>query len=342
MRVFALRGLLALALAIGPAFTAAARDTLEQVRDRGVLRCGISTSGVGLASVTADGRWQGYFVDMCRAVAAATAGGADNIEILEVSAQNRFDAVRSGAVDVTMDGTTWTLQRDATFGVDFPMVYLYDGQGFMAHRSLGASRLSEVDEASVCVIEGTTTVHNLEKWIDRTGARMTVKRLRSTEGALSAFFNHHCDLLTNDRIGLFAQRLLNAPRVSDYVVFPDVISKEPVGPMVRDGDPRWFELVRWVFFVTLIADEKGITSENHPTFGDSTDPEVRKLLGLSPGIGAGLGLDDGWALRVIGEVGSFGEIYDRTLGEGSRLRIDRGLNDLWHRGGLFYPPPLGG
>ncbi|MGQ9369932.1 amino acid ABC transporter substrate-binding protein [Azospirillum sp. A39] len=333
-----LAGLLAF-FAAGPA---RAEGTLDRVRENGVLRCGVSTSGIGLAAIDGSGRWQGFFVDMCRTLAAAVVGGADNLEILEVSSQNRFEAVRRGAVDVIMEGTTWTLQRDATLGVDFPVVYQYDGQGFMAHKSLGASRLDEVGQASVCVIDGTTTVRNLEQWIARTGAALTVKRVRSTEGALSAFFNHHCDLFTNDRIGLYAQRLLNAPQVSDYVIFPEIISKEPLGPMVRDGDPRWFEVVRWVFLATVIAEEKGISSGNLATFADSPDPETRKFLGLVPGMGEGLGLDDGWAVRVIRDVGNYGEIFDRNLGEGSRLRIERGLNDLWSKGGLLYAPPLGG
>lgn len=333
---------LALAVTLSGPATPAFAGTLERVRERGVLRCGVTTSGVGLAVMDEGGRWKGFFVDLCRAVAAAATGGGDNVEYVELSSQNRFRTVEEGSVDVTMEGTTWTLERDMTRAIDFPVVYMYDGQGFMAHRSRGIRSLADVADATVCVIERTTTVRNLEAWQAETGTRLVIRRVQSTEGALSAFFNHHCDLYTNDRIGLFAQRLLNAPNPADYVILPEVISKEPLGPMVRAGDDRWRELVRWVILATIVAEEKGVTMAKAPLVKDSPDPEVGRLLGLLPGLGAGLGLDDRWALRVITEVGNFGEIFDRHLGAGSRLGIDRGQNALWNRGGLMYAPPLGG
>ncbi|NYZ13406.1 amino acid ABC transporter substrate-binding protein [Azospirillum sp. RWY-5-1] len=328
----------------GPVVSASAAfgDTLERVRERGVLRCGVTTSGVGLAVMDEGGHWKGFFVDLCRAVAAAATGGADNVEYVELSSQNRFKTVEDGSVDVSMEGTTWTLERDMTRPVDFPIIYMYDGQGFMAHRSRGIRSLADIADATVCVIERTTSIRNLEAWQAETGTRLTIRRVQSTEGALSAFFNHHCDLYTNDRIGLFAQRLLNAPNPADYVILPEVISKEPLGPMVRAGDDRWRELVRWVILATIVAEEKGLTEAKAPMVKDSPDPEVGRLLGLTPGIGTGLGLDDRWALRVISAVGNFGEIFDRNLGAGSRLGIDRGQNALWNRGGLMYAPPLGG
>ncbi|HYG89737.1 MAG TPA: amino acid ABC transporter substrate-binding protein [Azospirillum sp.] len=321
---------------------AEAGGTLDRVRQTGVVRCGVATSGTGLAAVDAQGRWQGFFVDFCRALAAAATGGADNVEFVEVSTATRFQAVRDGVIDLTAGGTTWTLQRTATQGIDFPAMYMFDGQGFMAHRSLGAQRVSEVGTGTVCVIDGTTTLRNLEDWIVRTGSKLTVKKVGSTEGALSAFFNHHCNLLTNDRISLYAQRLLNAPNAADYVIFPEVISKEPLGPTIKAGDRPWAEVVRWVLHALLLAEEKGITAARAAALEDSPDPEVRRLLGIAPGLGEGLGLDDRWARRVITQVGHYGEIFDRHLGAGSPLNIERGLNALWTRGGLFFAPPLGG
>ncbi|HEY0833399.1 MAG TPA: amino acid ABC transporter substrate-binding protein [Azospirillum sp.] len=319
-----------------------ADGTLERVKQAGVLRCGVTTSGAGLAAVDDHGRWQGFYIDLCRAVAAAVTGSADAIEFVEFSAQKRFAALREGSADVLMDGATWTLHRDAVLGVAFPTVYLFDGQGFMAHRSLGVARLSDLREGTVCVIRGTTTERNLQHWIAATGRKLAVKTVNSTEGALSAFFNHHCDVLSNDRISLFAQRLLNAPHTNDYVIFPEVISKEPLSPTVKAGDAAWYTLVRWVILAIVLAEEKGVTAADAMALNHSPDPEVNRLLGLTPGIGAGLDLDDQWAYRVIARLGNYGEIFERHLGQSSPLGIERGLNDLWNRGGLMYAPPLGG
>ncbi len=319
-------------------------ETLQDVTERGLLRCGVATGGAGLSAVDDSGHWRGFFVDMCRALAAAATGHADRVEFVETNSENRFAILRNGEVDVVMEGTTWTLQRDATFGIGFPAVYLFDGQGFIAHRAQGFARLSDLPVgSSVCVIEQTTSLRNLEDWMARTGVRFRLKRVRSTEGALSAFFNHHCDLYAGDRIGLHAQRLLKAPDPDDYVILSETISKEPLGPMVRSDERRWFDIVRWVFLSTVLAEEKGITAANALRMKEeSPDPEVRRLLGASAGVGWGLGLDDDWAFRVITQVGNYGEIFDRHLGASSPLGIERGLNGLWMNGGLHYAPPLGG
>ncbi|WP_448192794.1 amino acid ABC transporter substrate-binding protein [Azospirillum sp. sgz301742] len=339
--------LMAVCAGLMAARPAAAESTLDRVRQAGVVRCGVATSGTGLAAVDAQGRWQGFFVDFCRAVAAATTGNADYVEFVETNTSNRFQALRDGVIDLTADGATWTRHREATQGIAFPAMYMFDGQGFMAHRSLGALHLSEVGSARVCVIEGTTTLRNLEGWIATTGAKLTVRTVSSTEGALGAFFNHHCDLFTNDRISLFAQRLLNAPSPADYVIFPEVISKEPLAVAVKADDRAWADLVRWVVHALVLAEEKGVTaalaaSAATAVPADGADPEMRRLLGLTPGLGEGLGLDDQWARRAIGQVGNYGEIFERHLGAGSRLKIDRGPNALWSKGGLLYAPPLGG
>ncbi|WP_207461412.1 amino acid ABC transporter substrate-binding protein [Azospirillum sp. SYSU D00513] len=317
-----------------------AGDTLDRVRQAGLLRCGVITSGIGLSMLDEGGQWRGFYPDLCRAIAAAALGSADSVDFVEATPETRFTLVHDRSVDVVIQGTTWTLRRDAAMEVDFPVVHLFDGQGFLAHRSLGLQSLSDLKEGTVCVIEGTTTLRNLEDWIARTGSGLAVKAMRSTEGALNAFFNRHCDLFTNDRISLHALRL-RAPASGEYVVLPDVISKEPLAPIIRAGDRRWHEIVRWVVLAMLLAEEKGITSASLPALRESGDPEVVRLFGLTPGIGAPFGLDDGWAARVILQVGNYGELFDRNLGGGSVLGIERGLNALWTHGGLHFVPPLG-
>lgn len=322
---------------------AKADGMLERVRAAGLVRCGVTTSGAGLAVLDADGHWQGFFADFCRAVAAAATGHADQVDFVELNSNNRFQALRDGTVDLVVQGATVTLHRVASQGVAFPAVYMFDGQGFMAHRSLGAQRLSEVGTATVCVIDGTTTRSNLESWIAASGSTLKVRVVGSLEGAVGAFFNHHCDLLTNDRISLFGQRRLYAPNPADYVVFPDVISKEPLAPVVKAGDRVWEQLVAWVLHAQVLAEEKGITASAAaaPTLSGIADPEARRLLGLTPGLGQGFALDDLWARRVIAQVGNYGEVFERHLGTASGLDIGRGPNALWSRGGLLYPPPLG-
>lgn len=318
---------------------------LERVRRNGFLRCGASLSGTGLAVMDEQGRWQGFYVDLCRAVAAAVTGSADNLEIMETTSANRFTVLTDGNADMTVAGTTWTLEREGRLGIAFPVIQMHDGQGFMAHRSLGVSRLAEVRGATVCVIAGTTTQRTLERWAAANpDARLTIRTAQSTDGALTAFFNHHCDLMTNDRISLFAQRLLKAPVPSDYVILPDVISREPLSPAVAAGDERWARIVRWVVLAMIAAEEMGVGSVNAAALKGRTDiqPEARRLLGTDPGVGAPLGLDDGWALRVLTAVGNYGEVFERHLGHSSPLDIDRGMNDLWTRGGLLFAPPLGG
>jgi general L-amino acid transport system substrate-binding protein len=318
-----------------------AGDTLERVREEGVLRCGIIPSGVGLSMLDRSGNWQGFLVDMCRAVAAATTGDAGNVVFVEVNANNRFAMVRDGTVDVVMDNTSWTLWRSTTLGVDFPAVYLFDGQGFIIHRSYGARSLAEVKEGTVCVLDGTDALRNLQAWIARTGSRLVIRRLRTLEGAFGAFLNRHCDLLSSDRIGLHGQRMQIAPGSSDYIILPDVISKEAMSPVIRANDRRWFDIVRWVILAMVLAEEKGLTSVSAAMLRGSNDPDVRHLLGLTPGIGQALGLDDGWAWRVILQVGSYAQVFERNLGSGSSLGIERGQNALWTDGGLHYAPRLG-
>lgn len=327
------------------AHAGAAAGTLDRIRDSGVLRCGVIASGPGLAAMDASGRWQGFFADMCRALAAAVTGRADGVAFVELGAENRFGVLRDGGVDVVMEGTGWTLQRESSMGVAFPVVYLYDTQGLMAHKSVGISSLETVhpksQPATVCIVEGTNGVRALEHWIALRGLPLSLKRARSNEGAVGAFFNHHCDLYGADRTALHALRLQQAPNAADYLILPDTIAREPLGPMVRVGDRPWHEIVRWVVLATILAEEKGITARNAATRRTAGDPETRRLLGGQPGLGYGLGLDDGWGWRVVTQVGNYGEIFERNLGAASALRMERGHNQPWTAGGLLYVPPLG-
>ena len=336
---------LLLASGLGAVGSHAGDGILERVQRNGFLRCGVSLSGTGLAVLDEQGRWQGFYVDLCRAVAAAVTGSAENLEILETASGNRFTAVTDGTADMTVAGATWTQEREGRLGISFPVVQMYDGQGFMAHRSLGVSRLADVRGATVCVIAETTTQRNLERWAAANpAARLTIRTVQSTDGALTAFFNHHCDLLTNDRVSLFAQRLLKAPTPSDYVILPDVISKEPISPAVAAGDQRWERIVRWVVLAMVAAEELGISSSNAPALKGRTDvlPETRRLLGTNPGLGAAWARAAGWVMGIPPRFGNTGEVFERHLGHGSPLGIDRGMNDLWTRGGLMFAPPLGG
>lgn len=335
--------LLGLAAGLLAGFDAGAGPVLDRVKENGYLRCGVLNVGTGLAALNGEGQWAGFFVDMCRAVATAVTGSPDNVEFVELTSETRFRAVRDGTVDIMTANATFTMERDTTLGVTFPLVYLYDGQGFIAHKALGARSLADVKSGSVCVNEATTTIVNLEDYIQRVNHKLNVVRKTSIDGAYTTFFNHHCDLFTHDRIALYATRLSHAPKPEDYIVFPEVISKEPLAPVVTAADAGWATLVKWVIGATILAEEKDVTSANAaPMRAASPDAEVRRLLGARPGIGAWLGLDDDWAFRVITRIGNYAEIFDRHVGRGSPLRIDRGINALWSKGGLIYVPPLGG
>ncbi|HYD29289.1 MAG TPA: amino acid ABC transporter substrate-binding protein [Azospirillaceae bacterium] len=326
----------------GMARPGAAGEVLDRIRREGLVTCGITSGSIGFERLDANGRWTGFYPDMCRVLAAAIIGGADNARFLELSSRNRFEAVRTGEVDVLTSGTTWTLERDGHLGLAFPTVYLYDGQGFMVHKSLGLNRLADLKAGRVCVAEDTTTIRNLEAFIRLKNLPLTLVRSRSSEGSVTGFFNHHCDTITNDRVGLVSMRMTRAPNPADYVIFPDLISKEPLAPVVRQDDPEFVQIVHWAIAATILAEEKGVTSANAGSMRSSDDPEIARLLGSVPGFGAWLGLDDGWAYRIISQVGNYGEIFERNLGDGSTLKMERGINALWTRGGLMYAPPLGG
>ena len=314
---------------------------MDAVKERGFLQCGVAEIGVGLSYVNEAGDWAGFFPDYCRAVAAATLGSAEAVDFLLIDSGNRFETLASGAIDALISNSTWTLRRDASLGFNWVSVLYYDGQGFLAHKSLGAKSLAEVGAASVCVQDGgTTTEMNLAEYIRLKNPKLTAMTFQSLEGRRSAFVRRRCDMSTTDRLVLVGFKISREPNPGDFVLFPDVISKEPLGPVVRDDDPQWFDIVKWVIYATIAAEEKGVTSANVAAMRGSEDPEVRRLLGVDPGLGETLGLDEAWAARVIEQVGNYGEIFERNLGKNTPLGLERGLNALWTEGGLMYAPPL--
>lgn len=315
--------------------------TLDRVRDEGLLRCGVIRSGVGVSEIDQTGQWQGFFPDLCRALAAAILDDPEAVEWVEVNYVVRFEALNSGAFDVLMANTTWTATRDTELGLAFTEPVYYDGQGFLAHAALGVEKLDDLKgDASVCVSKNTTTILNLEELVRTRYPGLKIMAYESLEGVYSSFFSGECDLMTQDRVALVSQRLNRAAEPSKYVLLEDVVSKEPLGPAVRTGDEAWYDVVQWVVLSLILAEEHGITRATIADFEDSTNPEVRRLLGLEPGMGAKFGLPDIFANCAIKAVGNYGEIYARHLGEGSPLAIPRGLNALWTEGGLLYAPPL--
>ncbi len=332
---------LGLALVATPA--PAAAGTLDEVNDRGYLRCGVIASGIGLSEIDDMGVWQGFFPDFCRYLAAAVLGDGDAIEFVEVNYVNRFDALNDGAFDILMANTTWTASRDADYDLAFTHPLFYDGQGLLAHSSVGATSLDDLvgrSGVTVCVSEGTTTIGNLREVNATYDLMLDIIAFQSIESVYTSFYTHQCDMMTQDRVALVSQLLNRASNPQDYVLFTDVISKEPLGPVVRQDDQEWFDAVQWAMFSSMIAEEHGITRDGVGEVTNPQSPELRRLLGIDPGMGAIIGLPETWARDAVSQVGNYAEIYERTLGAGSTLGLERGLNALWTDGGLLYAPPL--
>lgn len=315
--------------------------TLARVQERGLLECGVSVAGLGLADIDVDGRWSGFFPDMCRALAAAILGDAEAVDFVEVDFVTRFDALRDGAYDVLMSSTTWTMSRDLALELAFTATLLYDGQGFLAHRSLGVERLDELSgPATVCVHSNTTTIDNLNDLVATRQPNLEIRPYESNEAGFDAFFARSCDMFTTDKSSLIGLRAGRASDPEDYVLLADVVSREPLGPAVRQDDVAWFDLVQWVMFALILAEEHGLTSANVDEALDSRVPEVARLLGQEGDSGEWLGLSPDWAYQAIRQVGNYGEIFDRHFGPDTPLDMPRGINELWTRGGLIYAPPV--
>ncbi|MBC7952822.1 MAG: amino acid ABC transporter substrate-binding protein [Rhodospirillaceae bacterium] len=320
--------------------SAHAGTTFDAVKAKGFVQCGVNLGLYGFSSPDDKGNWSGLDVDACRAVAAAVFGDASKVKFTPLSAQQRLPALQSGEVDLLARNTTWTLSRDTANGLNFTVPNYYDGQGFMVPKKLNVKAAKELDGATICVLPGTTTEQNLADWFRANKLTFKPVVIEKNEELTSAFFSGRCDAFSSDASQLAAVRANEAPKPDDYVILPDLISKEPLTPVVRHADDQWADIVRWSLFAMIAAEEKGITSKNADQMLISLDPEVKRLLGATPGNGKALGLEEKWAYAIIKQVGNYGESFDRNVGKGSKLKIERGLNALYTNGGLMYSPPF--
>jgi general L-amino acid transport system substrate-binding protein len=328
------------ALALSLAFGAAqAGETLDAVKGKGFVQCGVSTGLPGFSVADDKGNWGGLDVDVCKAVAAAVFGDAGKVKFSPLTAKERFTALQSGEIDVLSRNTTWTLTRDSNLGLNFAGVNYYDGQGFLVNKNLGVKSATELDGASVCIQAGTTTELNLADYFRANGMKYEPITYDTSDETVKGFEAGRCDVLTSDQSQLYALRIkLSKP--GSAMVLPEVISKEPLGPVVRQGDDDWFNIVRWSLFAMVAAEELGVSMKNVDQMKSSKDPNVRRLLGLEGIKGEGLKLSDDWAYNIVKQVGNYGEAFERNVGSGSALKISRGLNAQWNNGGIQYAPPI--
>ena len=328
-----------LALAVIFLAQGASAQTLKTVKDRGILHCGANGTLAGFGLPDAQGKWTGLDVDVCRAIASAIFNDANKVKFVPLSAKDRFTALQSGEVDVLVRNTTWTSSRDTSLGLNFTGVDYYDGQGFLVRKTLKVNSALELGDASICVQQGTTTELNLADFFRAHNMKLKTVTFATANEAVKAYDSGRCDAYTTDASGLYSERLKLA-NGSDHIVLPEIISKEPLGPVVRHGDDQWFDVVKWVLFAMINAEELNVTQKNVDEMAKSTNPEVKRLLGTEGNYGEQLGLTKDWVVRIIKLVGNYGEVFERNVGSGSPLKIDRGLNKLWNKGGIQYAPPV--
>ena len=335
-----------LSMALGAAMVlqtshARAGKDLDAVRARGQLICGVAVGGIaGFMVVDNQGKWTGMNVDICRAVSAVLFGDSEKVKYVPLSGQQRFTALQAGEVDLLSNNSTWTLTRDTALGLDFVGVTYYDGQGFMVPKKLGVKSAKELNGASICVLTGSTSELNIADYFRTNKMSFKPVLFEDPDQSRSAFFNGRCDAYSGDQARLYATRIANAPNPDDYIVLPEVISKEPLGPVVRHGDNQFEDIVRWTQFAMIEAEEAGITSKNVDEMLKSDNPSIKRILGVTPGMGKALGVDEKWVYTILKQVGNYGEVFDRNVGSGSLLKIPRGQNALWTQGGLQYAPPI--
>jgi general L-amino acid transport system substrate-binding protein len=330
---------LTLAVAAGFSVQAASAQTLKTIKDRGLLSCGVTQGLAGFSLPDDKGNWTGLDVDICRAIAAAVFNDPSKVKFVPLSAKDRFTALQSGEVDLLSRTTTWTLSRDTSLGSNFTGVTYYDGQGFMVKKSLKVNSALELNSASVCVATGTTTELNLADYFKGNNMKYEVIAFATADEAVKAYESGRCDVFTTDASGLYGERLKLA-NPADHIVLPEIISKEPLGPMVRHGDDQWFDIVKWTLFAMVTAEELGITQKNVDEKAKSDNPELKRVFGTDGNLGEQLGLTKDWVTRIVKAVGNYGESFDRNVGAGSKLGIARGLNQLWNKGGIQYAPPI--
>jgi general L-amino acid transport system substrate-binding protein len=325
-------------LAAGACIGAAhAQSTLEAVTKKGFVQCGVNVGLAGFSQPDSKGVWKGIDVDVCRAVAAAVFGDAAKVRYTPLTAQQRFTALQSGEVDMLSRNTTWTLSRDTSLGLNFVGVNYYDGQGFMVPKKLKVKSAKQLNGATICVQPGTTTEVNLADYFRANKMKFKPVVIEKLEEVLNAYFSGRCDAYTTDVSGLVAVRASRAPKPDDHLVLPEVISKEPLGPAVRHGDDRWFDIVKWSLFAMIEAEELGLSSKNIEQQAATPDPSVQRFVGATGDLGKMLGLDNRWAVNIVKQVGNYAESFDANL---KPLGFERGLNKLWTQGGLLYAPPI--
>ena len=333
---------IAIATAIGLSVAAASAATLEDVKSKGFVQCGANASGLaGFATTNDQGEWTGFDVDYCRAYAAAIFGDATKVKFTPLNAKERFTALQSGEIDVLSRNTTWTFSRDVDLKLDFAGVNYYDGQGFMAPKELGVTSAKDLDGATVCIQTGTTTELNLADYFRKNSMDYEPVPIETNAEAQQQYLAGACDVYTTDASGLAATRAsFESP--SDHVILPEIISKEPLGPLVRHGDNEWGDIVRWTLNALVAAEEYGVTSANIEELSSSAtdNPEINRLLGTEGELGAMIGLDADWAKKAIMANGNYGEIFEKTIGENTPIGLSRGLNAQWTEGGLMYSPPF--
>ena len=322
-------------------FTAglASAGTVDEVKAKGYISVGVNEGLFGFSKPDEKGVWKGLDVDTARAVSVAVFGSPDKLKFVPLTAKTRFTALQSGEIDLLTRNCTRTLGRESALGLNFAQVNFYDGQGFLIPKKLGVKSAKELDGATVCVLPGTTTELNVADYFRANNMKMKPVVIESTPELAKAFFAGRCDVLTSDASQLAGTRAV-APNPDDYAILPEIISKEPLAPVVRHGDDQWLDIVNFSVFAMIAAEEMGITSKNVDQMLKSKDPKVQRFLGASPGNGKSLGVDEKWAYNIIKLVGNYGESFERNVGVNTPLKIERGLNDLWTRGGLMYAPPF--
>ncbi|HKH27318.1 MAG TPA: amino acid ABC transporter substrate-binding protein [Sphingomicrobium sp.] len=321
------------------ASAASAQVTLKNVKEKGFLTCGSNIAFAGFGFPDAQGNWTGLDVDFCRAIAAAIFDDSTRVRFIPLAAKDRFTALQSGEVDVLLRNTTWTMSRDTQLGLDFTAVNYYDGQGFMVRKGLGVASAKALTGASVCTQKGTTTELNLADFFRANNIKYEVVAFATADEIFKAYESGRCHALSGDVSALYAKRLTVA-NPNEHVVLPEIISKEPLGPFVRHGDNQWSDIVRWTHYAMVNAEELGVTKANADQMMKSDNPEIKRLLGSEGKYGEAIGLTNDWAYRIIKHVGNYGEVFEKNVGQGSPLKIQRGINALWKNGGLQYAPPI--
>ncbi|MCR9203657.1 MAG: amino acid ABC transporter substrate-binding protein [Halobacteriovoraceae bacterium] len=317
-----------------------ADSILDKVKKRKMVHCGVTMGVAGFSSPNSKGEWFGIEVDVCRAVAAAVLGDAKKVKFIPLSGQARFTALQSGEVDLLSRVTTWTLTRDTALGLNFGPTVFYDGQGFMVRRKDKVKKIKDLNGATICTQQGTTSELNLADYFRANKIKMKPVVFENNDEVTQAFFKGRCDAFTNDASGLVAERS-KTKNPDDYIILEEVISKEPLGPAVRHGDDQWFDIVKWSVFAMISAEEYGISSQNVDKVKKSSKvPNIKRLLGVTAGNGKSLGLSEDWAYNIIKLVGNYEEVFDKNIGSQSALKLERGLNALWKDGGLMYAPPI--